>query len=88
MILYKKKYFFTLIVFLSLVISSHSQDKAENKVFEIDEINISFTSQNIFDPEDVSLLLASKEGDNFDIEIYLQDVERIKNTILIMDFIM
>ncbi|MBK9404033.1 MAG: BamA/TamA family outer membrane protein [Ignavibacteria bacterium] len=78
MILYKKKYFFTLIVFLSLVISSHSQDKAENKVFEIDEINISFTSQNIFDPEDVSLLLASKEGDNFDIEIYLQDVERIK----------
>ena len=65
-------------MFLSLVISSHSQDKAENKVFEIDEINISFTSQNIFDPEDVSLLLASKEGDNFDIEIYLQDVERIK----------
>lgn len=57
---------------------SQSQDKEENKVFEIDEINISFTGQNIFDPEDVSLLLASKEGDNFDIEMYLQDVERIK----------
>lgn len=65
-------------MFLSLVVSSHSQDKAENKVFEIDEINISFTAKNIFDPDDVSLLLASKEGDNFDIEIYLQDVERIK----------
>lgn len=65
-------------MFLFLVASSHAQDKVENKVFEIDEINISFTGQNIFDPEDVSLLLASKEGDNFDIEMYLQDVERIK----------
>lgn len=75
---YFTKYFFAVSILFFLSASLFSQDKNNNTVFEIDEIEISFTGKNFINPDDVSLLIASKEGEIFDIEIYHQDVERIK----------
>jgi len=73
------KYIFIIFLFQTYFINSYSQDKTLNKIFEIDEIDISFnTLESHFEKSDIELLLASKSGDNFDIETYLQDVERIK----------
>ncbi len=78
MIPYIKIYFFILSAFLLTVSSVYAQEKSENNVLEIDEIEISFKGRNAFDPDEIYPLIASKEGDIFDIEMYLQDVERIK----------
>lgn len=58
--------------------TSFSQEEEKVKNFEIDDINVFFKSKSVFEDSDVKLLLASKEGDIFDPEIFMKDVERIK----------
>ncbi len=66
-------------VFLLITFSSvFSQDKVIIKSYEIDDINIIFKTKSIFEESDIKLLLATREGDIFDFDAYLQDVERIK----------
>jgi len=55
-----------------------SQSKIENRVLEIDEINIKFNGLKSFEESDLKNLLASREGDVFDLNTYLKDVERLK----------
>lgn len=67
---------FIIISFLSSI--SFSQNKVEIKKFEIDDINIKFRGLKTFDESNLKNLLASKEGVMFDLETYLNDVERLK----------
>lgn len=72
------KYTLILIIFFFLSGISFSQEEIKVKTFEIDDINVFFKSKSIFEDSEIKLLLASKEGDIFDMEIFMKDVERIK----------
>lgn len=72
------KYFPILLLFICFSEVSFPQSKNDNINYEIDEIKISFTKTKSFDDEVIELLLAEKEDDVFDHQIYIQDVERIK----------
>ncbi len=72
------KYFlkFAFVLFVSTPL--FSQVSVENKVFEIDEINIKFSGIKSFEESDLKNLLASKENNIFSLDEYLKDVERLK----------
>lgn len=72
------KYIFLIILFSLTGSISFSQDNAEIKVFEIDDINIKFSGPRSFEESDLKNIIASKEGSVFDLETYLKDVERLK----------
>ena len=74
------KYLVCFIVMISIISNdSFSQDEnGNNKKYEIDEINIKIKGLKTFEESDLKNLLASKEGDPFDMETYLKDVERLK----------
>lgn len=67
------------ITILAILITAHSiRAQDENGVFEIDEINVSFLDKKSFETDIVKGIMALKEGDDFDEETYLQDIERIR----------
>ena len=72
------KYTLILIIFFFLSGISFSQEEVKVKTFEIDDINVFFKSKSIFEDSEIKLLLASKEGDIFDMDIFMKDVERVK----------
>jgi len=57
---------------------SFSQDKTETQTFEIDNIEIEFKGSESFETSEIEQIIASKEGDIFELAVYLKDVERIK----------
>lgn len=67
--------FFYLIIFTSACIA---QDSVKIIKYEIDEINIKFTGKKSFEENDLKNLLSEREGDDFDLAFYLQDIERLK----------
>jgi outer membrane protein insertion porin family len=60
-----------------LAVSAFSQED-DGELFEIDNIEIVFLGAQSFETEKILGIMALKEGDEFDKEIYLQDIERIK----------
>jgi len=60
-----------------LAVSAFSQED-DGKLYEIDNIEIVFLGAQSFETEKILGIMALKEGDDFDKEIYLQDIERIK----------
>ncbi len=49
-----------------------------NDILEVENINVNFQDGKTFDESTIKNLLASKEGEPFDIGTYLLDVERVK----------
>ena len=74
------KYFLFVIVLILLIpgYSVSQNNNGNGVIYEIDEINVNFKGLKTFDEDDLKNLLASKEGNPFDMETYLKDVERIK----------
>lgn len=72
--------FITLVVVLTAAVSFSQDDNGDESPLklEIDDINISFKGFHVFEESDIKNVIASKEGDVFDRNIYVQDVERIK----------
>jgi len=74
----------TLIRILSIIIllstlSLPALSQEENgELFEIDNINIVFVGKQSFETETIKGIMALKEGDEFDRDTYLQDIERLK----------
>jgi len=66
-----------LCLFLLFFLNAFSQDDGSNK-FEIDDIKIEFKGEKTFEENALTNLLASRDGDEFSMPIYLLDVERIK----------
>ena len=74
-----------LIIFHSVSFSQNDSDGEEDNGsnivivrFEIDEINMKFRDTKSFDDSFLKDLISERNGDDFDIAIYLQDVERLK----------
>ena len=69
-------------LFLSLLLLLPLCDPAvaqsDNDVFEIDDININFSGAGSFEQETIRGIMALKEGDEFDYETFVQDIERVK----------
>lgn len=59
------------------IVSSQDDVKTVNN-YEIDDINIEFKGIKTFSEDDLKNILASSEGDVFDMLTYIQDTERIK----------
>ncbi|MEO6696091.1 MAG: BamA/TamA family outer membrane protein [Ignavibacteria bacterium] len=72
------KYLISLFIILNLFSASHAQDKTESKNFEIDNIEIEFKGSRTFDESEIEQIIASQEGDIYEVASYLKDVERIK----------
>lgn len=77
---YYTKYTIFILLFLVLfpeIVSSQDDVKTVNN-YEIDDINIEFKGIKTFSEDDLKNILASSEGDVFDMLTYIQDTERIK----------
>ncbi len=74
------KYFLGLIILISIFpgVPVAQNDNGDKSKFEIDEINIKFKGMKTFEESDLRNLLASKDGDVFDMEMYMKDVERLR----------
>jgi outer membrane protein assembly factor BamA len=71
-----------IVIIISLV-AFHSECTSQeaanlNNSYEIDDINIKFKTKSIFEDSDLKNLLASREGDVYDLNTFILDVERIK----------
>ncbi|MBK6878865.1 MAG: BamA/TamA family outer membrane protein [Ignavibacteria bacterium] len=60
-----------------LAVSAFSQED-DGELFEIDNIEIVFLGTQSFETDNLLGIMALKEGDDFEKDIYLQDLERIK----------
>lgn len=73
------KYYFIFITLAFLNSICLSQENVIiDKSYEIDEINIKFKGVGTYEENTLKNLLASREGEPFDLTVYLQDVERIR----------
>lgn len=72
-------YIRVILFILGLHSISYSQNTADNNSnYEIDEINIKFVGNKTFEESELKNIIESKEGNIFDMEVYLQDVRRIE----------
>jgi len=72
------KYIFTFSIIFNSASITFSQEINETKTFEIDNIEIEFRGGKSYEDSEIEEIIASKEGDVFDLPVYLKDVERIK----------
>jgi len=72
------KYIFIISITFNSVSISFSQEKNGIKPFEIDKIIIEFKGSKSYEDSEIEQIIATKEGDIFDLATYLKDVERIK----------
>jgi outer membrane protein assembly factor BamA len=67
----------SIIIAFALVLPALAQED-NGALFEIDNIDIVFIGEQSFDKETIAGIMGLKEGNEFDKETYLQDIERIK----------
>jgi len=72
------KYIFIITIIFNSASSIFSQENNGAKTLEIDNIKIEFKGSKTYEDSEIEQILASKEGDVFELAVYLKDVERIK----------
>lgn len=75
---YYHKYLFIILIIFSFPSVSFQQENNDVKPLEIDDIIIKFRGTQTFTDGEIGQILASQEGDIFEMASYLKDVERIK----------
>ncbi len=72
-----KRIFSIIILLTTLSLPALAQEE-NGELFEIDNINIVYVGAQSFETETIKGIMALKEGDVFERDAYLQDIERLK----------